>query len=236
MGRGKTTEGAAEHPLSTPGAPPAPANSGRQPVVTAVLLTSLAWLVVAGGALWLLRQPQPVAFQLQPAPATATPAPPPTPGPIQVEVAGAVLAPGVYELPAGARAGDAIAAAGGLAPNADAAALNLAQPLQDGEKLVAPTPAPVGPATAASVAGRASDLGATRSGGLDLAGATLIDINQATVEELDTLPAIGPVTAQAIVDYRAANGPFRAIEDLVNVKGIGPATLEKLRALITVGE
>lgn len=237
MGRGKPTESVAEHPVSKPDAPPAPANPGRQPVVLAVLLTSLAWLVLAGGALVLLRQPQPVAFQLQPAPATATPAPTATPEPIRVEVAGAVLAPGVYTLPAGARAGDAIAAAGGLAPDADAAALNLAQPLQDGEKLVAPTPAPARPAAAASAAGSsAPDLGATRSGGIDLAGAALIDINQASVPELDTLPAIGPVTAQAIVDYRAANGPFRSIEELVNVKGIGPATLEKLRALITAGE
>lgn len=236
MSRGKPTKDATESSGSGPEVGSAPARASRQPLLLAVLLTSLAWLVLAGGALWLLRQPEPVAFQVQPAPATATPAPTPTPQPIQVEVTGAVLTPGVYQLPAGARVGDAIAAAGGLAPHADAAALNLAQALQDGEKLTAPTPAPSRPAAAASVADSAPDLGATRSGGIDLAGLTLIDINQASVQELDVLPSIGPVTAQAIVDYRTANGPFRAIEDLVNVKGIGPATLEKIRALITVGD
>lgn len=236
MASKQRTGSGVDNPMADPGSVAPATPPGRRPVLLAVLLTSLAWLVVAGGALLAWRRPQPAAFQLQPPPATATPAPTPTPGPITVEVAGAVLAPGVYELPAGARGADAIAAAGGLAPDADAAAVNLARPLQDGEKLVAPTPPPLKPAAAVSDAAGAPGLDAARSSGANLAGAGLIDINTASAQELESLPAIGPVTAQAIVDHRTANGPFRSVEDLEDVKGIGPSTLDKIRALITVGE
>jgi competence protein ComEA len=200
-----------------------------------VLLTSLAWLIVAGGAILAWRRPQPVAFQVQPPPATATPAPTPTPAPIQIELAGAVQQPGVYELPASARVADAIAAAGGLAPNADEEALSLARALQDGEKLVAPTARPAQPASAV-VTFSTPEPAAARSGGSDLGSAGPVNLNSASAQELEALPAIGPVTAQAIVDYRTANGPFRAIEEITQVKGIGAATLEKLKPLITVGE
>lgn len=207
-------------------------------MVLAVLLTSLAWLVLAGGVLLMWRGPQPVAFEIQPPPATATPAPTATAEPIRVEVAGAVLAPGIYGLPAGARVGDAVAAAGGLASDADTGAVNLARPLQDGEKFVAPTapsprPAAADAADAAVAVGQGSD---TRSSAIDLGGSELLDINVASAQELEALPAIGPVTAQAIVDYRTANGPFRTIEDIVAVKGIGPSTLDKIRDLITAGQ
>ena len=154
---------------------------------------------------------------------------------MRVQVAGAVLAPGLFDMPAGARAGDAIAAAGGLAADADAAAINLARPLVDGEKLTAPTIRPARPGETASDSAL-PDLSDTRSGGLDLGGSILIDINAASAPELEALPAIGPVTAQAIVDYRMANGPFRSVEDIVFVKGIGPATLDKIRDLITTGQ
>ncbi|MEI2690791.1 MAG: helix-hairpin-helix domain-containing protein [Anaerolineae bacterium] len=230
---GRTQRGKSDtEPAVTEREAAAPARTGARATLLPVLLTSLLWLVLAGAALLAWRRPQPVAFQVQAPPATATPAATPTPGPIQVEVAGAVLTPGVYALPAGARGADAIAAAGGLAADADSAAVNLARPLQDGEKLVAPTRAAPQPVAAAGLA----PLDAARSGGVELAVAGLIDINRAGVEELDQLPGIGPVTAQAIVAYRTANGPFRTVEEIVNVKGIGLATLEKLRALITVGE
>ena len=229
MARGPRVESADERPVSAATGESQPSAAPRRAVVAAVLLTSLAWLVLAGGALLAWRQPQPVAFQLQPPPATATPAPTATPGPIQVDVAGAVQRPGVYELPAGARAGDALAAAGGLAANADEGALSLAQPLQDGERLAVPTARPAAPSAAV-------DLAVSRSGSVDLAGASLININTASIEELDALPNVGPVTAQAIVDYRTTNGPFRAVEEITRVKGIGPATLEKIKALITVGD
>ncbi len=202
-------------------------------MIAAVLLTSLAWLLVAGGALLAMRQPQPVAFQLQPPPATATPAPTATPGPIRVDVAGAVQRPGVYELPPEARAGDALAAAGGLAANADEDAISLAQPLQDGERLAVPTARPPQPV---AIAAAGPDLALSRSGGIELAAVSLININTASAKDLEALPSIGPVTAQAIVDHRTANGPFRTVEEITKVRGIGPATLEKIKPLITVAD
>jgi competence protein ComEA len=199
-----------------------------------VLLTSLAWLIVAGGAMLAWRQPQPVAFQVQQPPATSTPAPTATPAPIKIEVAGAVQQPGIYELLASARVADAIAAAGGLAANADEEALSLARALQDGEKLVAPTARPTRPASAAVTSSTPEQVGAARGG--DLSSAGPVNLNSASAQELEALPAIGPVTAQAIVDYRTANGPFRSVEEIAKVKGIGAATLEKLKPLVTVGE
>ncbi len=86
---------------------------------------------------------------------------------------------------------------------------------------------------AAAAGSTAAD--AVRSGGIDLVVAGLIDLNRASLEELDRLPGIGPVTAQAIVEHRTTHGPFRSVDELVDVKGVGPATLEKIRALITVG-
>lgn len=232
MARGPRSANGAERPVTTADPDAPAASTGRRPVVLAVLLTSLVWLMLAGSAALLWRRPQPVAFAIQPPPATATPAPTPTPAPIQVDVAGAVQRPGVYDLPAGARVGDALAAAGGLAPDADGQALSLARPLQDGEKLVAPT---VQPASAIASAAPEPAV-AVRGGDIELAGAGLLDINTASAQELEALPAIGPVTAQAIVDYRAANGPFRSVDDIVKVKGIGPATLDKIKPLITVGD
>jgi competence protein ComEA len=104
--------------------------------------------------------------------------------------------------------------------------------LQDGEKLTAPTVQPAKPLPAAS---SPSEPAGARSGG-DGSSAGLLNLNTASAQELEALPAIGPVTAQAIVDYRAANGPFRSVEEITKVKGIGTATLEKLKPLITVGE
>jgi competence protein ComEA len=201
----------------------------------AVLLTSLAWLILAGGAALTWRQPQPLTFQVQPPPATATPAATPTPPPIKVEVAGAVLHPGVYELPASARVADALAAAGGLTNNANGDALNQAGHLQDGEKLVAPAAQLSQPPLVAATAST-PDLTSARRGGIDLDSTGLVNINSASAPQLEALPSIGPVTAKAIIDYRAANGPFRSVEEIVKVKGIGPATLEKIKLLITVGE
>lgn len=216
-----TTSGAA--PLVTASDTPPVQPSPRPPVLLAVLLTSLVWLLLAGAAMLLWRAPTPIAFELQPPPATFTPAPTPTPAPWQIEVTGAVLAPGVFTLPAQARVADAIAAAGGLAADADAATLNLARLLQDGEKLAVPVSQPAA----------ALPITATRSNDL-AAPAAPINLNTASAAELEALPAIGPVTAQAIVDYRTANGPFTSVDALDQVKGIGAATLDKLRDFVTV--
>ncbi len=152
-------------------------------------------------------------------------APAPTPLPVRVHVAGAVLAPGVYTLPAGSIVQDAIAAAGGTLAGADLSRLNLARRLQDGEQVLVPQqgqPAAVPPA------------GATTSG-IAANPAAPININLASAADLEALPRIGPALAQRIVDYRAAHGPFARVEDLLLVDGIGAATLEEIRPLITVG-
>ncbi len=136
-----------------------------------------------------------------------------------VHAAGAVARPGVYRLPAGSRVGDAVDAAGGLAPDADGDRINLAAPLTDGQRVFVPRvgqPLPDDGATASS------------TGPLDL--------NTATEADLDALPGIGPATAKAIVEERSRRGGrFASVDDLLSVRGIGPAKLDQLRPLVTVG-
>jgi competence protein ComEA len=134
-----------------------------------------------------------------------------------VDVAGAVRRPGLYRLPKGARIADAIARAGGMNRHASAASVNLAAPLADGEQVLVPS----------GVAGVA----APSSGGAPSPSAP-VDLNSATVEQLDALPGIGPVTAQKIVDYRTAHGPFISVDDLDAIPGIGPARIDNLRGLV----
>ena len=136
-----------------------------------------------------------------------------------VHVDGAVVSPGVYELLAGSRAGDAVAAAGGLAEGADTTAINLAAVLADGEKVYVPLE---GEAVTSS-----------QEGSLE-AGAAPVNLNTATAEELDGLPGIGEATAQAIIEDREANGPFLSPEDLMRVSGIGEKKFERLEGLVCV--
>jgi competence protein ComEA len=150
-------------------------------------------------------------------------------GVIVVDIEGAVAAPGVHHLTTDARIGDAIEAAGGYAANADieaaARTLNLAAKLTDGQQIRVPA---LGDATAASYAppGGGPDGSVSGSGGL-------VDINHAMAEELDTLPGIGPVTAQKIIDARAEE-PFATVDELESRGVLGPSTFDKLRDLITV--
>jgi len=159
--------------------------------------------------------------------------PPPSPAPIAVHVIGAVANPGVYGLEAGSRVRDAIEAAGGLLPEADAQALNLAAFAQDGERLeipAIPPPTPTrGLAPAAPVQGTNPAAPASGDG-------YLVNINTASQEELESLPYIGPALAQRIIEYREANGPFESIEEIIEVYGIGQKTFENIQDLITVGE
>jgi competence protein ComEA len=141
-----------------------------------------------------------------------------------VHVVGAVGAPGVQRLPAGSRAVDAVAAAGGMVPEADLAALNLAAVLIDGQQLYVPRVGEVPPAAVPPAAGSAAQSGP----------AVPVDLNSATLDELDELPGIGPTTAQAILDHREQNGPFASVEELLDVRGIGDAKLEQLRDLVAV--
>jgi len=176
-------------------------------ILFGLFVAALIWVVA--------RNPSGEAVTLRPAP---------TDQPIVVHITGAVPRPGVYALPQGARVQDAISAAGGFLAEADTELINLARPLEDGERLeiayiegaspVIPTPGVEEPPASSS---------------------ELIDINIASQSELETLPGIGPTTAQKIIDYRDENGPFVSIEDIVNVSGIGPATFERIKDLITVG-
>ena len=185
--------------------------------VLKVLVGVLVGFVLAGALLLISRTPKGTEIPL---------APPPTASPIVVHVVGAVPRPGVYEFPKGARVRDAIEAAGGLLTDADITFLNLAAPLEDGQQLEVPyvngTP---GAAPAMTEAPAATGVPQPTE---------LININTATLQDLDRLPGIGPTTAQKIIDYRTNNGPFQRIEDIMNVSGIGPSTFDKIKNLITV--
>jgi competence protein ComEA len=166
----------------------------------------------------------------RPDPAALLPADPPqaAQGPeIGVDVVGAVLHPGLYFFPQGARVDDAIKAAGGFAPNADRDAVNLAIRLKDESQLRVPHVGGSQGSPAEAPAPAAVDASAPRS--------NLVDLNLANQAELEQLPGIGPETARQIVDYRDTHGPFESIAQLDDVPGIGPGTLDTLRDLITVG-
>lgn len=140
---------------------------------------------------------------------------PVTSGTIYVHILGAVERPGLYELRQGARAVDAVAAAGGFLDTADQAQLNLARFVVDGEQIVVPE---IGAAIA--VPGAASD--------------GKVNLNTADAAALETLPRVGPALAERIIDWREANGRFTAVEDLLSVTGIGDKTFDGLKDLVTV--
>ena len=133
-----------------------------------------------------------------------------------VHVVGAVRRAGLFRLPEGARVADALTRAGGPTARADLSLVNLAAPLADGQQVVVPRRGPPGSAPS----------GAPATG-------VKVSLAMATVEQLDELPGIGPITAQKIVDWRATHGPFRSVEDLDAIPGIGPARVEQLRDLVT---
>lgn len=144
-----------------------------------------------------------------------------------VHVDGAVVRPGVHELPAGSRVVDAIDAAGGLLAEADRARLNLAAPIGDGQRLWVPWEGQAEPPVVAPEGGGAAP-------GPDEATGGLIDLNTADQTTLETLPGIGPSIAGAIVQHRELEGRFERVEDLLEVAGIGPSRLAQLQPLVTV--
>jgi len=152
--------------------------------------------------------------------------PPPTPSPLIVHVTGAVNKPGVYSLPPASRVGEAIDLAGGLADDADASLINLAQLVEDGEQVWIPYQ------IHQDVVEEQSDIVGAEPA--QSRANDLININTATQIQLESLPGIGPAYAEAIIQYRLENGPFEKIEDIQDVKGIGPITFEKIRSLITI--
>jgi competence protein ComEA len=143
---------------------------------------------------------------------------------VVVHVAGAVVSPGLHELPTGSRVADAIAAAGGLTPAADQARINLAAPVTDGERVYVLAVGEQEPAVA--VGGGAGPATGAPSGPVDL--------NTADAEALDALPGVGPATAAAIIEHRGKVGAFTSVDQLLDVPGIGEAKLEALRDLVTV--
>lgn len=175
-------------------------------ILLGLFLAALVWIVA--------RNPSGEAVTLRPVP---------TDKPIVVHITGAVPRPGVYALPQGARVQDGISAAGGFLAEADKTNINLAELLEDGEKLDVPF-----------IEG-ASPVLVTPLPEVVTTTTELININTASIAELDTLPGIGPTTAQRIIDYRTENGPFLNIEDIINVQGIGTGTYERIKNLITVG-
>jgi len=144
--------------------------------------------------------------------------PVPTQSPITVYISGEIENTGLFTLPAGSRVDDVIHAAGGTTDNANLDALNLAKIVEDGEQIIVP-----------ELVISESNVDGTKPVNPSL---ILVNINTATLEQLDTLPGIGPKTAQNIIDFRNANGPFESIEEIQDVPNIGPVTFDKIKDLI----
>lgn len=175
-------------------------------------------VVAALAGVWLgLRSPEPLPVEVR-----AIAGSPVSPGPSDglVHVSGAVGSPGLVAIRAGDRVADALAAAGGVLPEADLTAVNLADPVADGQQIVVPV-------------GGSAPPGAAPSGGAT-ADDGLVHLNSATVVDLQRLPGVGEVLAARIVAYRDANGPFSTVEDLLSISGIGERKLEGLRDMAAV--
>lgn len=174
--------------------------------------------LLAAGVLWLLCSPprgSPVSL-----------IPPPTPPPLVVQVSGAVVNPGIYQLPPGSRLADAIQAAGGALPSANALALNLARLVEDGQDVRVPTLAPSPSRVLATATSKATNTPYS----------PFININTASQAELESLPGIGPVLAQRIIAFRQKHGDFDTIEDVKEVYGVTAETFEMIEDFISVGE
>jgi competence protein ComEA len=180
-------------------------------ILVAVLAAVLAW------------HGRPTIVPVAPAPAPATVGLRSTqPATIVVAVSGRVRHPGLVRLPAGARVADAIDAAGGVLPGTDTSALNLARKLTDGELVAVGVPGASAPAAGGGVPG-----GSGAPGGP-------VNLNTATLEQLETLPGVGPVLAQRIIDYRDQHGGFTSVDQLRQVSGIGDAKFNDLKNRVSV--
>jgi competence protein ComEA len=202
------------------------------PGIRVLAVVGIAAVVLVAGYLWATRpSAQPVAAR--PASAAAVLSTPAAttgssssvasaPSTVVVQVAGKVHHPGVLTLPAGSRVADAIDKAGGLLPGADTGTLNLARRLTDGEQIRVAIPGAPAPPPGAAAPGSTSD------------PASPLDLNSATVEQLQTLPGLGPVFAQRIIDYRTQHGGFHTVDELRQIPGIGPHRFAELKPLVRV--
>jgi competence protein ComEA len=219
--------------------------------LTRLVLTGVAVGAVAAGGFWLVRTPTPTAEANLPVVSASTPTatlPTPAvtgaavgaaasgqssvtsaPSALFVHVAGEVAVPGVYRLDPGGRVHEAIDRAGGATAEADLDALNLAQSLADGQRLYVPRTGEIDPGAIPVLTPIVTGVATATT-----APPGPIDVNRATVAELEDLPGVGPATASAIVDDRERNGPFATVDDLDRVPGIGPSKLDALRDLVTV--
>ncbi|WP_322858974.1 ComEA family DNA-binding protein [Mycobacterium europaeum] len=221
------------------------ADPGRAGAIGLAIVAALAVLVTV---FTLLRdRPAPVmSAKLPPVEKASTTSPrsSASPGagperPVVVSVVGLVHSPGLVTLAPGARVADALQAAGGAVSGADTIGLNMARPLGDGEQLVvglAPVPGQPAALGSSVASGPTATSKPPRAGAgpVKPKAGEVLDLNTASVEDLDGLPGVGPVTAAAIVAWRQANGKFTSVDQLADVDGIGPARLEKLRALVRV--
>ena len=198
-----------------------------------IAMIGLAVAIVVSVVYLSLNKPETTTVEIQPPLPTATERPTPTPAPLEIHVVGEVNdmveGEGVrLSMPPGSRVEDAIEAAGGPTDNANLEAVNLAQLLQDGDRIEIPAKVSADEDGEENASNAEPVPSPTRN------APRIVNINEADLDELTTLPRIGETTAQRIIDYREANGPFETVEDLVNVEGIGEGTLDNLRDLITV--
>ena len=205
------------------------AGQGHRQQIAVGLLLSLVGAMTLGAVLLRVKRltPAPIVIQSLTPFSTPTGAPTATPRPIQVYVVGAVSQPGVYLIPWDSRVQQAVAAAGGATAGADLMRVNLAERVHDEQQVYVPFQGELATPVLATPA--------ERTAGADLPALPgKININTASVTELETLPGIGPALAQRVVEYRQSNGPFRALEDIKNVKGIGDGIFAGIKDRITV--
>jgi competence protein ComEA len=206
------------------------------------LATGMVVSIAAAVTAWLLVRPSGATIESM-LPMTTVQ----VPRDVVVHVAGAVRRPGVYRLPTTARVVDAVTMAGGATARADLESINLAQTIIDTEQIFVPSRR--APRSVTRVAPRLRPHRNSTSPGQGVTQSTLdpplptttssqaasrVNLNTATASQLDTLPGVGPTTARAIISYRTKNGPFRKVEDLLNVTGIGPSKLAAMRDRVTV--
>ena len=173
-----------------------------------------------------LSQPSPATAPIEPSAQTE----PLSTAEVVVHVSGAVKQAGVYRLAPDSRVADAIEQAGGTTENADLDALNLAEPLQDGQKIHVPRKGEASAPTTASVSPPRTPRRAPQAAAVQFP----INLNTATAEQLEAIPGIGPVLAQRIIEYRQTHGRFQSVDELLEVRGIGPKRLESMRPYVTV--